>query len=104
MTSDITVIGLGAMGSSLARALLKAGRSVTVWNRSSDKMEPLVALGAYAATDLSEAITASPRSVVCLLNYTTTTSLFADPKVEAALVSRNIIQLGTSSPQESEDS
>ena len=44
--SDISVIGLGAMGSALARALVKAGHGVTVWNRSRQKMEPLVGLGA----------------------------------------------------------
>lgn len=37
--SDISVIGTGAMGSALARALLKAGREVTVWNRSPEKCD-----------------------------------------------------------------
>ena len=44
--SDVTVIGLGAMGSALARTVLQAGYSVTVWNRSSDKIKPLVDIGA----------------------------------------------------------
>ena len=47
--SGISVIGLGAMGSALARALVKAGHEVTVWNRSPQKMEPLVDLGADGA-------------------------------------------------------
>ena len=35
--SEVTVIGLGNMGSALARALLENGRAVTVWNRSPEK-------------------------------------------------------------------
>ncbi|WP_367181543.1 NAD(P)-dependent oxidoreductase [uncultured Ruegeria sp.] len=104
MKSDITVVGLGAMGSALATALLDAGRNVTVWNRSPDKMMPLQESGAQGANDLSEAISASPKTVICLLNYSTTNALFETPKVSKAVAGRNIIQLGTSSPQESQDS
>ena len=44
--SEVSVIGLGAMGSALVRALLRAGHRVTVWNRTSAKAEPLVREGA----------------------------------------------------------
>ncbi|WP_170765845.1 NAD(P)-binding domain-containing protein [Ruegeria lacuscaerulensis] len=104
MTSDITVVGLGAMGTALAAALLDAGKEVTVWNRSPDKMKPLVERSAHGASDLSDAISASPRTVICLLNYSTTNTLFNTPQVSNAVSGRNIVQLGTSSPQESEDS
>lgn len=104
MQSDITVVGLGAMGTALASVLLNAGRNVTVWNRSPDKMKPLIERGAQCFSDLSEAISTSPRSVICLLNYSTTNALFEAPQVSKAVSGRNIIQLGTSSPQESEDS
>ena len=40
--SDVSVIGLGAMGSALARTLLQNGYAVTVWNRTAEKAEPLV--------------------------------------------------------------
>lgn len=103
MTSDITVVGLGAMGSALAGALLDAGRRVTVWNRSFDKAQVLAQSGAQVAPDLSEAIAASPRTIICLMNYTITNAQFEAPHVTNALSGRNIMQLGTSSPQESED-
>lgn len=35
---EVTVIGIGAMGGTLARALIDGGRKVTVWNRSAEKM------------------------------------------------------------------
>jgi len=35
--SEVTVVGLGAMGAAIAGALLDAGRTVTVWNRTAAK-------------------------------------------------------------------
>jgi 3-hydroxyisobutyrate dehydrogenase len=46
---NITVLGLGAMGSRMAANLLKAGHAVTVWNRSPGAAEALVAAGAKLA-------------------------------------------------------
>ncbi|MDE2249000.1 MAG: NAD(P)-dependent oxidoreductase [Pseudomonadota bacterium] len=43
-------IGLGAMGSAMASNLLRAGHTVTVWNRSAAAAEPLVSLGARLAS------------------------------------------------------
>jgi len=51
----IGFIGLGHMGSAMARNLLGAGHDVTVWNRSPDKAEPLVAAGARRAATPAEA-------------------------------------------------
>ena len=68
--SDVTVIGLGNMGSALARALLEDGYAVTVWNRSQEKAAPLVDKGAVLAPSPSAAITDSPMIMVCVTNYT----------------------------------
>jgi 3-hydroxyisobutyrate dehydrogenase-like beta-hydroxyacid dehydrogenase len=45
----IGFIGLGHMGSGMAANLLKAGHVVSVYNRTTAKIEPLVSLGAEAA-------------------------------------------------------
>lgn len=45
----IGFIGLGNMGSMIARNLMKAGHEVTVWNRSPAKADALVAVGARRA-------------------------------------------------------
>lgn len=47
--TKITVLGLGAMGSRMARNLLKAGHEVCVWNRTQEAAAPLVAAGAALA-------------------------------------------------------
>jgi 3-hydroxyisobutyrate dehydrogenase-like beta-hydroxyacid dehydrogenase len=51
----IGVIGLGAMGSRIARRLLDARHDLVVWNRSPEKLEPLVASGAEPAASPAEA-------------------------------------------------
>ncbi|MFG2003480.1 NAD(P)-dependent oxidoreductase [Spirillospora sp. NPDC048911] len=66
MTNDVTVMGLGLMGTALAEAFLKAGRTTTVWNRSAAKAGTLVAKGASRAATPAGAIAASPLIVVCL--------------------------------------
>ena len=50
----VAVIGLGGMGSRIARRLLDAGHELTVWNRSLEKAE---ALGAPIAASPAEAAT-----------------------------------------------
>jgi 3-hydroxyisobutyrate dehydrogenase len=42
----IGIVGTGIMGSGMAQNYLKAGYTLSVWNRSQDKAENLVKLGA----------------------------------------------------------
>jgi 3-hydroxyisobutyrate dehydrogenase-like beta-hydroxyacid dehydrogenase len=59
MTNKIAVLGLGIMGSGMARQLLAAGFDVAVWNRSREKAEALGDAGArVAATPADAAIDA----------------------------------------------
>ncbi|MGH2935258.1 MAG: NAD(P)-dependent oxidoreductase [Gaiellaceae bacterium] len=44
--AELGYVGLGVMGRSIVRRLLDAGHEVTVWNRTRDKAEPLLAAGA----------------------------------------------------------
>ena len=46
---NVGFIGLGHMGSGMAANLVKAGHTITVYNRTAERTEPLVALGAKAA-------------------------------------------------------
>ena len=46
---SVAVLGLGTMGHGMAANLLKAGFSITVWNRTQSKAEPLAHLGATVA-------------------------------------------------------
>lgn len=52
----ITFIGLGIMGSRMAANLLKKGLDLTVYNRSKEPMEALIAQGAKGATTLQASV------------------------------------------------
>ena len=54
--SDVSVLGLGLMGSSIAHTLIDKGYSVTVWNRTLEKAAPLTAAGGKAAFTAVEAV------------------------------------------------
>ena len=53
---SIVFIGTGLMGGPMARRLLAAGFPVTVWNRSTEKAQALVADGAVLASSPEEAV------------------------------------------------
>ncbi|MDZ4738198.1 MAG: NAD(P)-binding domain-containing protein [Rhodospirillaceae bacterium] len=98
--TDVSIIGLGAMGSALARALLQAGFKTTVWNRSSARMQPLLALGASGAASVRDAVRASPVIIVCIDNYRTTAQLLETDDVAPHLRGRTLVQLSTGTPRE----
>jgi 3-hydroxyisobutyrate dehydrogenase len=52
----IAFLGLGRMGSAMARHVLDAGYDLTVWNRSSGKADELVQAGATEATSVETAV------------------------------------------------
>jgi 3-hydroxyisobutyrate dehydrogenase-like beta-hydroxyacid dehydrogenase len=53
--SAVAVVGLGGMGSRIARRLLQADHQVIVWNRTPAKAAELVELGAEAAENPADA-------------------------------------------------
>jgi 3-hydroxyisobutyrate dehydrogenase len=61
-------VGLGIMGAPMAANLLKAGFSLTVWNRTPSRMEPLLALGASAADSPAAVAAASDVTLSCVTN------------------------------------
>ena len=98
--TDISVIGLGDMGSALAHTLLKNGYSVTVWNRSADKADPLTAAGAVLASSAEEAISVSPATITCITSHDRTIQLIED--VSISLEGKTIIELSTGGITEAE--
>lgn len=75
MKPAITVLGTGRMGSALVHALLKAGHSTTVWNRTVEKTAPLAAAGAAVATSVRDAVEASDIIIVNVIDYSATAVL-----------------------------
>jgi len=102
--SDITVVGLGLMGTALANALLSAGHDITVWNRTRGKMEPLVAAGARGARSLGDAMQMSPVVLISVSNYEMTFQLFGTDETVGYLDGRSVVQLSSGTPGEAADS
>jgi len=96
--SEVSVLGLGNMGSALARVLLANGRAVTVWNRSPGKAAPLVDKGAVLAPNAAEAIKASPVILVCVTNYAAANQILGE--VATNLSGKLLVQFTTGTPQD----
>jgi 3-hydroxyisobutyrate dehydrogenase-like beta-hydroxyacid dehydrogenase len=63
---NIAYLGLGIMGRGMVANLLKGGHSVTVWNRSPERVQPLVEKGARAAASPAEAVQGASVIMYCL--------------------------------------
>jgi 3-hydroxyisobutyrate dehydrogenase-like beta-hydroxyacid dehydrogenase len=100
---NITVIGLGSMGSALATLLLKNNYQVTVWNRTLSKAQSLSKLGARQATTVVSAIEASEVIIVCVANYQSSHEILRNRDVEQALQNKLLIQLSTGTPKDASD-
>jgi 3-hydroxyisobutyrate dehydrogenase-like beta-hydroxyacid dehydrogenase len=103
MKNEVSVIGLGAMGSALARALLRDGHRVTVWNRTGAKANPLVKDGAVLAPSAASAVGASPVVLVCVEDYQVTRSILGRVEVAPALAGRVLVELSSGTPQQARD-
>ncbi|MFJ8075221.1 NAD(P)-dependent oxidoreductase [Streptomyces sp. NPDC096176] len=90
----LSVLGLGAMGTALARTWLAAGHPVTVWNRTAARTEPLAAEGASVAASAAEAVSANELVVLCLLDDASVGEVLAD----ADLTGKDLVNLTTGSP------
>jgi 3-hydroxyisobutyrate dehydrogenase-like beta-hydroxyacid dehydrogenase len=99
--SAVTILGLGSMGSAIAKTLLNKDHSITVWNRTGSKALPLVNRGATIAGDVGEAIAASPIIVLCLASYEAARSVLNDHAERIA--SKTIIGLSSGTPQQARE-
>ena len=64
----ISIIGLGSMGSALAKALLKSKFEIYIWNRTLSKAKELNHKESNICLSPKEAIEKSELIIVCLLN------------------------------------
>ncbi len=62
----IAYLGMGIMGRGMAANLLKAGYPVTVWNRSPERVQPLVEQGASSAASPADAVRDADVVMYCL--------------------------------------
>ncbi|WP_093607608.1 NAD(P)-dependent oxidoreductase [Streptomyces indicus] len=92
--TPVTLLGLGAMGTALARTWLDAGHPLTVWNRTPARAEALAAEGARVAASAAAAVAANRLVIVCLLNDASVDEALAG----ADLNGKDVVNLITSTP------
>ncbi|MFF5704392.1 NAD(P)-dependent oxidoreductase [Streptomyces sp. NPDC012794] len=92
----LTLLGLGDMGTALARTWLAAGHPLTVWNRTAAKAAALAPEGAAVAGSPAAAVAANTLIVLCLLD---------DASIESTLdgvdlAGKDLVNLTTGTPAE----
>ena len=97
---NVSFIGLGQMGSRMARNLINAGHSVTVHNRSQAAVDGLVGEGALRATSVDEAVGASEFVMTALPTPQTVEKVFLGTNgiVENAADGAVLIDFSTNGP------
>jgi 3-hydroxyisobutyrate dehydrogenase-like beta-hydroxyacid dehydrogenase len=93
----VSVLGLGALGTSVAGAFLDHGHATTVWNRTAARGDDLVARGAIAVAIPEEAVRASRLVVVCVSDYDTVRSILQSS--DRALPGRAVANLASGTPE-----
>jgi 3-hydroxyisobutyrate dehydrogenase-like beta-hydroxyacid dehydrogenase len=94
--TPITIIGLGAIGTAVAKAFIAAGHATTVWNRTATRTEPLEDLGAVRATSIREAVSANSVIITALTTFEATREALEPAAAE--LAGRTVITLNSGTP------
>ncbi|MCP1653333.1 NAD(P)-dependent oxidoreductase [Pseudomonas citronellolis] len=97
---DVSILGLGAMGTIMARAFLKQGKRVAIWNRSPGKAEALVAAGAHLCESAEAALAASPVAICVLLDGAALRQTLGADGVTHALANCTIVNFTTGSEED----
>ena len=95
---NITILGLGDMGSAVTERLRDSGYATTVWNRTASKAEPHVKAGSTAAATVAEAVDAGEVIIVVLFDHASVRE-HLEP-VAAELKGKVVVNLTTTTPNE----
>lgn len=100
MSEKVGFIGLGIMGRGMAHNLLKAGFSLTVWNRTASRMEPFIEAGARAGKNPADVAAQSDISIICVSDTPDVEAVISGPGgvLEGAKAGSLVIDCSTISP------
>ncbi len=93
---NVTCMGLGRMGSALARCFIRHGHKVTVWNRDPEKRKAFKGSATIAATP-AEACAASGLIIISVATYDASDSFLHTDEVIEAAKGKTIVQLTSGS-------
>ena len=93
---DVGLIGLGGMGTGMAKSLLRAGHGVTVFNRTRARADALKADGATVAATIADACRSGIVMTMVADDAALESQVFGDAGILASLP-RNGIHISCSS-------
>ena len=97
----IGIAGIGKMGAAIALRLIEVGHTITVWNRSPDKVKPIAAAGAGVAATPAELASRNETVITILTNAAAIDAVYGGgsgllaPDVQAKL----FIEMSTVEPR-----
>lgn len=94
----VGVVGLGKMGSAIARNLLARGYPVSVWNRSRGSVDALAGGGATPQSSIEELIKAVDAVIISLWGDDAARDVTLNRVIAAARAQQLIIEMSTLSP------
>ncbi len=101
--SKIGLIGTGLMGLAMAQKLLDNNWDLTVYNRTVEKLAPLVDTKAIIAKSVEEVINNSEYIILTLTDKNSIAEVLFSNNRSPDLVNKIIMQMGTIAPRESQD-
>jgi 3-hydroxyisobutyrate dehydrogenase-like beta-hydroxyacid dehydrogenase len=101
--STIGFIGLGAMGSRMAKRLIDAGFKVVAFDRKREKVEALAVQGAAMAPSARTLAMEADVIISCLSNDEAVMEVYGDGVISSAASGNIIIEMSTISPQTSRE-
>ncbi len=92
-------IGIGLMGKPLVSRLLAAGFNVNVWNRTAEKLAPVVAAGAIACDSIAELANNSEVIILCLADTAAVAQVVENDILNSGATDKLIIDLSSIHPE-----
>jgi 3-hydroxyisobutyrate dehydrogenase len=77
---QIGIAGVGRMGSNMGLRLMEVGHTLTVWNRSADKLKPLVDAGASPAKSPADVVGAAEAVITILTDAAAIDAVYHGPQ------------------------
>jgi 3-hydroxyisobutyrate dehydrogenase-like beta-hydroxyacid dehydrogenase len=97
----VAVLGIGSMGTAIAKALIEAGHHVKVWNRSRERLAALA--GCRVAQTPAEACRDAEVTFTCFSNLAATHDVLKQPGVLEALRGKALVAMSTATPDQVHD-
>ena len=99
---NVGFLGTGLMGQPMVLRLLAANQTVSVYNRTKLKLQPLAEAGAKVSETATEVVRQADCTILMLSDAAAIEATLLSDETQTHLANRTIIQMGTIAPSESQ--